>query len=282
MFAITGITGQVGGVVGQTLLDEGSACVPSSAMPPRAQRGLPRAAMLPSPDDGRCGGAGRAHLPAQKAFSCCCRRCSILTGIHRRPASHRRRCAARDRCCAARPRRLPLDDRCPGDDRRICSANWECWSRRSSTLAVPVTFLRPGWFLENIGLGRGTRAREPASSRASCSRWTGAFPMVATRDVGRYLLQAYSGELDGPSDRRAGGPDPGLSPNDLAASLCRGHWGGRSRRAHVPRDHVGCAFREQGMRNPLPRTRMLDGFNEGWIAFGKARWRCGEPKVPTR
>ena len=26
-------------------------------------------------------------------------------------------------------------------------------------------------------------------------------------------------------------------------------------------------FREQGMKNPQPRIRMLDGFNEGWIEF---------------
>jgi hypothetical protein len=26
-------------------------------------------------------------------------------------------------------------------------------------------------------------------------------------------------------------------------------------------------FRQQGMQNPLPRIRMLDGFNEDWIAF---------------
>lgn len=25
--------------------------------------------------------------------------------------------------------------------------------------------------------------------------------------------------------------------------------------------------RAQGMRNPLPRIQMLDGFNEGWIEF---------------
>jgi hypothetical protein len=26
-------------------------------------------------------------------------------------------------------------------------------------------------------------------------------------------------------------------------------------------------FQSQGMRNPMPRIRMLDGFNEGWICF---------------
>jgi NAD(P)H dehydrogenase (quinone) len=26
-------------------------------------------------------------------------------------------------------------------------------------------------------------------------------------------------------------------------------------------------FRAQGMKNPLPRMQMIDGFNEGWIDF---------------
>ena len=26
-------------------------------------------------------------------------------------------------------------------------------------------------------------------------------------------------------------------------------------------------FKSQGMKDPMPRIRMLDGFNEGWIEF---------------
>ena len=35
----------------------------------------------------------------------------------------------------------------------------------------------------------------------------------------------------------------------------------------VPRYTWETLFRGQGMKNPLPRMRMLDGFNEGWIDF---------------
>ena len=35
----------------------------------------------------------------------------------------------------------------------------------------------------------------------------------------------------------------------------------------VPRDTWEILFRGQGMKNPQPRMRMLDGFNEGWIDF---------------
>ncbi|MGX5850678.1 hypothetical protein ACWGTO_26735 [Mesorhizobium sp. PL10] len=35
----------------------------------------------------------------------------------------------------------------------------------------------------------------------------------------------------------------------------------------IPREDREALFRSQGMKNPQPRLRMLDGFNEGWIAF---------------
>jgi hypothetical protein len=35
----------------------------------------------------------------------------------------------------------------------------------------------------------------------------------------------------------------------------------------VPRELWEPLFRSQGMRNPGPRLRMLDGFNEAWIEF---------------
>lgn len=35
----------------------------------------------------------------------------------------------------------------------------------------------------------------------------------------------------------------------------------------VPHEAWEDLFRSQGMKNPRPRIRMLDGFNEGWIDF---------------
>ena len=45
----------------------------------------------------------------------------------------------------------------------------------------------------------------------------------------------------------------------------------------VPRETWEPLFRSQGMKNPTPRIRMLDGFNEGWIEFegGQAGTRKG-------
>jgi NAD(P)H dehydrogenase (quinone) len=42
-------------------------------------------------------------------------------------------------------------------------------------------------------------------------------------------------------------------------------------------------FKSQGMKNPTPRIRMLDGFNEGWIEFekGEAGSRKGTVALET-
>lgn len=94
------------------------------------------------------------------------------------------------------------------------------------------------------------------------------FPMVATRDVGRHaatlMQQAWNGlrivDLEGPAR---------VSPADLGrafvAALER-----PVRVETVPRDRWEELFLAQGMKNPGPRARMLDGFNEGWIDFSNA------------
>jgi hypothetical protein len=57
-----------------------------------------------------------------------------------------------------------------------------------------------------------------------------------------------------------------LTPNEIALGFARvlGH---DVRMEVVPRANWEALFRAQGMRNPLPRIQMLDGFNEGWIEF---------------
>ena len=62
-----------------------------------------------------------------------------------------------------------------------------------------------------------------------------------------------------------------VSPNDIAATLAK-LLGKPVQMEAVPRDGWEALFRSQGMKNPVPRIRMLDGFNEGWIEFaGESR-----------
>jgi len=133
-------------------------------------------------------------------------------------------------------------------------------------IGLSVTFLRPGWFMENA-LWDVPSARDEGVLCSFLQPADKLFPMVATQDVGdlaaALLRENGSGtrvvELEGPAR---------ISPNDLArafAAVLK-----RTVRVEtVPRESWEQIFRSQGTRNPLPRIRMLDGFNEGWIEFSE-------------
>jgi uncharacterized protein YbjT (DUF2867 family) len=133
-----------------------------------------------------------------------------------------------------------------------------------TALGLPLTILRPGWFIENA-LWDVPSARDTGVISSFLQPADKPFPMVATQDVGRVaaelIQQDWSGtrivELEGP--RR-------LSPKDLADAFAIA-LGKPVRVETVPRDTWDTLFRVQGMKNPMPRIRMLDGFNEGWIEF---------------
>ena len=59
---------------------------------------------------------------------------------------------------------------------------------------------------------------------------------------------------------------------------------GRPVRANiVARNTWETLFRAQGMKHPMPRMRMLDGFNQGWIDFERqgAEHRTGTVEIET-
>jgi uncharacterized protein YbjT (DUF2867 family) len=136
--------------------------------------------------------------------------------------------------------------------------------RSLNAIGLPVTFLRPGWFMENA-LWDVASARDEGVLRSFLQPADKAFPMVCTKDVGRLaadLIRQDSSEtriveLEGPVR---------ISANELARAFSEVL--GRPVRVEiVPREKWEGLFRAQGMTNPLPRMRMLDGFNEGWIEF---------------
>lgn len=136
-------------------------------------------------------------------------------------------------------------------------------------LPLALTLLRPAWFIDNAAWDVAS-AREAGLIQSFLLPLDKGFPMVAACDVGhvaaKLIQEDWSGirvvELEGPAR---------VSPNDLAKAF--GSALGRPVRAvPVPRESWEKLFRSQGMKHPQPRIRMLDGFNEGWIDFqdGKA------------
>jgi NAD(P)H dehydrogenase (quinone) len=131
------------------------------------------------------------------------------------------------------------------------------------SLPMSVTFLRAAWFMENAAWDIA-----PAKSgliRSYLQPLDRAVPMISTEDVGRaaavLLQERWEGKrvVELESAQR-------VSPNALAAAFAE-VLGTPVRVEAVPRDQWESIFRAQGMNNPTPRMQMIDGFNAGWIDF---------------
>ncbi len=140
--------------------------------------------------------------------------------------------------------------------------------RAIGQLPMPMTFLRPAWFMENSRWDV-MQARGKGLIPSFLQPLDKPVPMVATEDIGRVaaglLQETWTGrrivELEGPQR---------VTPNDIAATFA--NLLGRPVRAEaVPRESWERLFKSQGMKNPIPRIQMLDGFNEGWIDFERGR-----------
>ncbi|BBQ00926.1 NmrA family protein (plasmid) [Burkholderia sp. SFA1] len=134
--------------------------------------------------------------------------------------------------------------------------------------SIPVTFLRPGWFMENCAWDVES-ARNEGIVRSFLQPLDRAIPMIATDDIGRLAAKLLQEEWTGARVVELEGPRR-TSPDDIAAAFSQVL--GRPVRAQaVPRESWEALFVSQGMRHPMPRIRMLDGFNEGWIDFEGSR-----------
>ena len=144
----------------------------------------------------------------------------------------------------------------------------------------PVCFLRAAWFMENAAWDVAP-ARDTGVVPSFLQPLDKPVPMVATADIGHLaatlLQETWTGrrivELEGP--RR-------ITPNKVAATFAE-ILGRPVRMEPVPRDTWEGLFASQGMKNPTPRARMLDGFNEGWIEFenGEQSSRKGRTELKT-
>lgn len=136
--------------------------------------------------------------------------------------------------------------------------------RSLGAIDIPVTFLRPGWFMDNAAWDVAP-ARDEGVLRSFLQPADKAFPMVAACDVGRMAAELIQQDWTGTRIVELEGPAR-VSANDLAQAFATVL--ARPVRVEiVPRECWEGLFRAQGTKNPEPRARMLDGFNEGWIEF---------------
>jgi len=277
MYAITGITGQVGGVVARQLLAQHKGV---RAVVRDAAKGAQWAAQgcgLALADMNNAAALERAFHGAQGVFILLPPTFDPTPGF---PEARRCIAAIREGLLAAQPKKVVCLSTVGAQASQENLLNQlGLLEEALSDLPMPVAFLRAGWFIENA-LWDVAAARAGAMP-SYLQPLDKPVPMVATADVGRVaaelLLEDWSGkrviELEGPKR---------ITPLQLAAGF--GKLLGREVEAQiVPRFTWADLFRSQGMGNPLPRMQMLDGFNEGWIEFegGRTGSRKGEVELET-
>jgi NAD(P)H dehydrogenase (quinone) len=262
MFAIMGITGQVGGVVARTLLAAGQ---PVRAIARDAAKGrawADRGCELALASIENVAALTSAFSGADGVF--------ILAPPNFDPTPD-----FPEACAIAAALRTALDAARPACVVYLSTIGAQATQSNLLTqhtiieqalgeLPMPITFLRPAWFMENCRWDVAP-ARESGVIPSFLQPLDKAVPMVATADIGRVaaglLREGWSGrrvvELEGPHR---------VTPNEIAAVFTR-LVGRPVRMEAVPRESWEDLFRSQGVKNPMPRIRMLDGFNEGWIDF---------------
>jgi uncharacterized protein YbjT (DUF2867 family) len=132
------------------------------------------------------------------------------------------------------------------------------------SLSMPLTVLRPAWFMENCRWDVAP-ARERGVIPNFLQPLDKPVPMVATADIGKVAAKLIQEQWSGRRIVELEGPKR-VTPNEIAVTFA-GLMGKQVRAEIVPRESWEPLFKSQGMKNPMPRIRMLDGFNEGWIDF---------------
>lgn len=278
MYAVTAVTGQVGGVVARTLLADGKKV---RAIVRNAEKGKAWAAQgcdvaLAEMDD--TAALQKAFTDAEAVF--------ILLPPTFDPSpdfAEARRTIASIRTAleAAKPARVVCLSSIGANATQPNLLNQlGMLEKELRTLSMPVAFLRPGWFMENAAWDVAS-ARETGVIHTFLQPLDKPVPMVATADVGRVAAEMLQQTWDGVRIVDLEGPWR-ITPNEIGATFSK-LLGKPVRMEVVPRDTWHDLFTSQGMKNPLPRIQMIDGFNEGWIEFetGAAGSRKGATTLAT-
>jgi uncharacterized protein YbjT (DUF2867 family) len=278
MFAVTGITGNVGSVVAHNLLESGKSI---RAIVREKSKGDPwakRACEVAVADIYDAAAMTKAFKGAEGVFILIP---PVFDPRPDFPEAHAVASALKSAIVAARPGKVVYLSTIGADAKETNLLSQHTIIEDAlRELPVPITFLRPAWFMENASWDVATAQNEGMIS-SFLQPLDRAVPMVATADIGnlaaQLLQETWTGsrvvELEGPTR---------VTPHDIAGAFSR--LLGRPVKAQVvPRESWESLFLSQGMQNPLPRIRMLDGFNEGWIEFelGAANSRKGATRLET-
>ncbi|MES1178082.1 MAG: NmrA family NAD(P)-binding protein [Myxococcales bacterium] len=262
MYAITGITGNVGGAMARALLAAGK---PVRAVVRDAAKGRPWAALgcevavahledVPALTAAFSGVTGAFVLPPSEF--------DPAPGFPEAKALNAAIAAA---LSAAQPPKVVCLSTIGAQAKQANLLSQRTLLEQAlAPLPSAVTFLRPAWFMENLAWDI-EQAKTEGTLSCFLQPLGRALPMVATEDVGNYAAELIQESWIGQRIAELEGPR-WLNQHQIAATLSE--LLGRPVQAQiVPRETWLTLFEAQGMKNPEPRIQMLDGFNHGWIRF---------------
>ena len=265
MYAIMGITGQVGGAVAEALLAQGRSVRAIVRDAAKAKTWADRGAEIAVADYGDADALKSAFgnvegvfvmippfFAPQKNFP---EARAIVAALHKALAA------------AKPPKAVYLSSVGAHQTKGLgLITQLHIMEQELGGLPIPNAFLRAAWFMEN-SLWDVAPAREKAELPAFLQPVERRIPMVATQDIGRVAADVFQEVWTGNRFIEVEGLER-YSPSDIAevfADLL-----GRTVQAvAVPRKEWASFFENQGTAPDKtgPRIEMLDGFNSGWIDF---------------
>jgi uncharacterized protein YbjT (DUF2867 family) len=278
VFAVTGITGNVGGVVARNLLAAGQSVRGVVRDIGRGEPWAKRGCELVEADINNVAALTSAFKGVDGVF--------VLVPPNFDPSPDFREARAtatalRSALDAARPDRvLYLSTIGAQATQSNLLSQHSMIEQALRELPIPICFLRPGWFMENSGWDVAPAAKNGVIA-SFLQPLDKPVPMVATADIGSVAAEILQTKWNGQRVVELEGAHR-VTPNDIAATFSS-LLGRPVRIEAVPRDTWESLFKSQGMNNPIPRIQMLSGFNEGWIEFesGEAGSRKGKVELRT-
>jgi NAD(P)H dehydrogenase (quinone) len=262
MYVITGITGQIGGVIGRALLE---AKRPVRAVVRNASKGqewADRGCEIALADIGDLASLTAAFQGAEAVFVMVP---SSFDPLPEFPEAQAIGATLKSALEASRPARVVyLSTIGAQASQSNLLTQHTIIEKAISAVSMPLTFLRPAWFIENCSWDVAP-AREQGVIPSFLQPLDKPVPMVATADIGKVAAEILQEPWNGHRVVELEGPKR-VTPNEIAATFAK-LLGKPVRAEIVPHESWETLFVSQGMKNPSPRIRMLDGFNEGWIEF---------------
>jgi NAD(P)H dehydrogenase (quinone) len=268
MFAIMGVTGQVGGATAGALLATGQKVRAIVRNPEKAAEWKQRGAEIAIADYDDSAALAAAFQGVAGVFIMIPPNFTPAPGF---PEAQKNLATLQTALLQAKPPKIvclsSIGSEQPKDLGLITATHLQ--EQILGALPIPSAFLRAGWFMENNAWDLAS-ASEQGKLFSYLQPLDREIPMVATEDIGRTAAKLLQESWNGNRYIEVAGPR-NYSPNRIAATFTE-ILGKTVEAVVVPRADWQKNFVAQGMPadRTAPRMEMVDSFNSGWIHFDVA------------